>query len=579
MAGESTALKQSDDFLKTAYLKALFPVMVSILSGNINILVDGIIVGQKLGVDGLAALNLCLPVYLTLCVVGSFIVSGCGIATANAMGRNDLQLVQRFYHLSIGLCLISSVVITATGILCLDGITSVLCRKDVLWEMVRIYSGVTLLGAAPKILLYVPFWYLRVDGRNREVSVIMSVMAGTNIILDYVFIFIFDMGLFGAALASVIAATLATALGFAFLCDGKSGFRFSIRFRLKKNEWLLIGKNGSPAALNNLMQTLRIFAINYILVLYGNHLYIAMFAPINCISEFSLCLIQEVPQAASPMLGIYYGEKDNSSARILMKLQWKYGRLYTVFFGIIVTAAAGLIAMLYGLEVSLYLPMFWLSLSIFPALLSGIFSGYYNVSEHTGWANIIVFFRVFLFPVTAFVLLYAFELEPWSFTLLGELTALLCWLLFLQIYRKGRQDLSRFLLMDDRLERERKVLDFSVEASVEAVCHACEKISGFSEENGMSMKQAMRLSLSMEELMTMILKENDGKEIAFDLRLFTIQGTNGIRIRYSGLEYNPFSNKKTLEEDEYMGVRMIYDLAESVTYQRIFGMNMLQILI
>ncbi len=163
--------------------------------------------------------------------------------------------------------------------------------------------------------------------------------------------------------------------------------------------------------------------------------------------------------------------------------------------------------------------------------------------------------------------------------MLGELTALLCWLLFLQIYRKGRQDLSRFLLMDDRLERERKVLDFSVEASVEAVCHACEKISGFSEENGMSMKQAMRLSLSMEELMTMILKENDGKEIAFDLRLFTIQGTNGIRIRYSGLEYNPFSNKKTLEEDEYMGVRMIYDLAESVTYQRIFGMNMLQILI
>ena len=96
MAGESTALKQSDDFLKTADLKALFPVMVSILSGNINILVDGIIVGQKLGVDGLAALNLCLPVYLTLCVVGSFIVSGCGIATANSMGRNDFGRFRRY---------------------------------------------------------------------------------------------------------------------------------------------------------------------------------------------------------------------------------------------------------------------------------------------------------------------------------------------------------------------------------------------------------------------------------------------------------------------------------------------------
>ena len=133
--------------------------------------------------------------------------------------------------------------------------------------------------------------------------------------------------------------------------------------------------------------------------------------------------------------------------------------------------------------------------------------------------------------------------------------------------------------MDDRLEQERKVLDFSVEGSVEAICDVCEKISGFCEEKGMSMKQVMRLSLSMEELMTMILKVNDEQGVVFDLRLFAIQDVKGIRVRYNGLEFNPFSDKSNLQDDEYLGIRMIYDMAESVNYQRIFGMNMVQILI
>ena len=99
----------------------------------------------------------------------------------------------------------------------------------------------------------------------------------------------------------------------------------------------------------------------------------------------------------------------------------------------------------------------------------------------------------------------------------------------------------------------------------------------------MSMKQVMRISLSMEELMTIILKVNQeegkGQRLAFDLRLFAIQDVRGIRIRYSGMEYNPFGSRQRLQEEDYMGVRMIYGLAESVIYQRTFGMNVLRIMI
>ena len=67
-------LQQDEQFLKNAYKKAVLPCILSMLSGNINILVDGILVGQKAGSNSLAAINLCVPVYLVLCVIGSYAI-------------------------------------------------------------------------------------------------------------------------------------------------------------------------------------------------------------------------------------------------------------------------------------------------------------------------------------------------------------------------------------------------------------------------------------------------------------------------------------------------------------------------
>lgn len=575
----NTDLKQNDKFLKNAYLGALFPCMFAVMGSNVNILVDGIIVGQKLGVDGLAALNFCMPVWLTLCVIGSFLVSGTAIGASAAVGRNDVGKVQQYYHLSIGCCLIASIAVTALGLISLDGIVSFLCREDSLREMVKIYTGLTILGAAPKIFLYIPFWFLRLDGRNRHVTIVMCTMAGCNIVLDYLFLFGLNMGMLGAALASVIATLLAAVLGFIFLCDKKSGFHMGIAFKTDEKMRKTIMKDGSPAALNNLAQALRILLINTILMLYGNTVYVAMFAAINCISEFSLCLVQGVPQAASAMLGVYSGEQDNGSARILMRLQWKYGALYALVFGAVVIGVSQLIAMLYGLDVSLYFAMACLAVSVFPALLSGIFSGYYSVSSHTVWANLMIFCRVLFFPVLFLYVLYQLQASPWPFMVLGEAAALLFWWICIVCYGVKHKERSRYLLMNDRLSEQRQIVDFSVEGNTDAICDACERISEFCEANDMTMKQVMRMSLSMEELMMMIVNVNGDERVSFDLRLYAIQEVRGIRIRYNGAEYNPFSNKEVFDEEDYLGIKMIYNLVETVFYQRTFGMNMLQIMI
>lgn len=116
MGVELLQLRQDEIFLRKAFHRSLLPCILSILSGNINILVDGILVGQRIGTDGLSAISLCEPVYLILCVIGSFIVSGTAIQASKSIGRQDDAMGQALYSTSVWLCLIASAVVTLIGL-------------------------------------------------------------------------------------------------------------------------------------------------------------------------------------------------------------------------------------------------------------------------------------------------------------------------------------------------------------------------------------------------------------------------------------------------------------------------------
>ncbi len=579
-------LKQDEQFLKGAYQKALIPCMLSILGGTINILVDGILVGQRIGTNGLAAINLCLPVYLMLCIVGSFLVSGTAIEAAGAIGKNLMEKGQKLYHTSIFSCLAASILISVIGVLLLQPIVHLLVQEPELEAMVASYAGITLIGALPKIMLYIPFWYLRMDGRNKVVTVMMVIMAGGNIILDILFLYVWNMGVGGAAWASVIATAVACAVGFYFLCDKRSGFRFGLGPILEKEVWLDIAKAGSPSAMNNAFQTLRVLAINFLLLKYGGSLGVAVFSAINCISAFSLCVTDGVPQAASAMQGIYSGERDNDSAKLLIRQQWRHGVIYSAIFAVIIVSCANVISGLYGLGVSLRLPMIILAISLFPSLWNSILSGYYNVSGRVLLSNVIIISRVFIFSVGALFLSLHAGISPWWFLLFGEAATLIVWFIVTGIYHRRQPQCTRFLLMDYTLERNGKVMNFSVQGNVDNICEASSKVSEFCENNEMLPKQVMSISLAIEEIMTLILEVNEGSEVTFDVRAFALQvDLIGIRIRYNGMEFNPLQRTENQTEDEqdsldlYMGIRLIKNMAEVIMYQRVFGMNTLQILV
>lgn len=173
-------LRQNENFLKKAYNKAFVPCVLSVLSGNINILADGILVGQRLGTNALAAINFSLPVYLILCVAGSFVVSGTAVCASEAIGKNCAGQAQGLYRMSIFWCAAISVFITVSGLFLLKPLSLLLCSDENVMPLVMEYSGVTVAGALPKILIYIPFWFLRLDGRNGQVTLMMLIMGSAT---------------------------------------------------------------------------------------------------------------------------------------------------------------------------------------------------------------------------------------------------------------------------------------------------------------------------------------------------------------------------------------------------------------
>lgn len=575
---ETKGLQQNEQFLKKAFHTSLFPCMLSILSSTVNILADGVVVGQRIGTQALSAISFCVPVYLALCVIGSFLVSGAAIEASLAIGRHQEEQSQRFYHTAVWSCVAVSLFVTALGLLFCKPISAWLCTDPAVQPYVASYTAVTLFGALPKILIYVPFWFLRMDGRAKDVTQMMLVMGLGNVVLDVVFLYPLGWGIAGAAWASVLSTAVACLLGFLRLCDGRSTFRLGVSLVTDGKSWRSLAASGSPSALNNLFQTLRLLAVNALLMQAGGSELVAAFTAVNCISAFSLCIVDGVPQAACAILAICNGEQDHDSMVLLIRRAWRTGALCCVLFSVVVIWGADGIALVYGLPVSLRSAMVFLSLGMFPGLWCSILSGYYNVSGKVLWANGIIFFRVFLAAAASLALSVVLQENPWSFLLNAELMTVGLWWLATGVYYRCHPRESRWLLMDRSLEESGRALNFSVEGSVEKICEASEQISGFCAENQMDARQSMRFSLALEEVMTMILQANPGGGVRFDVRAFSEPGQLGIRIRYDGRMYDPFAGHEPHQEP-YLGLDMIRAMARSIRYQRTFGANTVQILL
>ena len=577
---DNYTLEQNNKFISKVYKKALFPCMLSILSANINVIVDSILVGQKLGSNALAAINLCMPINLLLCVIGSFFSAGTAINASKSLGSHNTDKANNYYISDVYLSYIFSVIITILGVIFITPISRFLCFDPDVLPYVHTYCLVTLIGSIFKIMLYIPFWYLRLDGKNKQISIIMAILTLGNIILDVLFVFVFDLGVLGAGLANIIATALALFFGIYYLREKDSSFKFSWKFDYKYVSFKMIALDGMPSSLNNLCSTIRFLIINEVLLSFGGASLVAIFTAVNGIFSIGECIILGVPQASTAMLGVYAGEKDFLSCKLIVKYELIIGGVLSGVFLILCIIGAPFAGLLFGLTDNIFVPVILMSIATFPSLCLQALSSYYNISGKNVLSILIIVLRLIVMTYFGLVIAIKTGVSIFTFYIFAEVATLIVLYIVTGVIHSTNTKLDRFLLCKLHNEIDGKVLNFSVESDKEKICMACEKLADFCSMNGLSMKETMRLQLAIEEALVLITDINKSVQESidgFDIRAFAMEDISGLRIRYDGLDFNPFEGN--MDSTDYMGIKMVLDMLETTVYKRTFGVNTLILLL
>ncbi len=575
----TTGLVQDKRFLNQSMHKSLPSAMLATLGATINVFFDGILVGQKLGADGFTAVNLCMPIYLLICTLGSLIGYGGAIMSSYAIGNGDFKRSGKIYSIASALVFVVALFFTAAGIIFIDSITWLLAGNSPLYGDVQIYALITIAGTLPSMYIYIFLNYLRLDGKNLWVTISAIVLTSVNILLDIVFLFVLDLGIGGAAAAGV-AGNLCSCIVSMIALSKSRNFKFSAKFS-DINEVPHILKRGTPAALNNLMSSLRILCINYILLRVCGNSYVSIFSVLNNLSEFSLFFVSGIPLAAAPIVGVYSSEHSNDGLKILIKYQIKIHLIASILFGAIIIVFANHLSLLFGVEHEMYLPVTCLAASAILGGINSIMIYFYSNSRKTHLANILTVSRILIFSVVSLTLMLKANWFIWIFLPVTELLTMFFLGFILSILRFRSTRLSPILLLDYRWQRDGSIIDFSVDANPEAICEASEKISGFCSTNELSHKQSMRLGLAIEEILTLMTDEcfENTQNKTFDLRAFHLDQSTGIRIRCLGKQFNPFAKNYDLPQDQSLGIELIQSIANNIEYQHILGANCIVLII
>src|SRR5690606_33252907 len=183
-------------------IKQAVPASIGILVMSLNILVDTIFVGNWIGPIAIAAINVVLPVSFFIAALGMSIGIGGSSIISRPLGANQKEKALNTFGNQITLTLLFTITLAALGLLFVDSIIPAFGGKGDIFEPAKIYYTIVLYGVPFLALCMMGNTVIRAEGKPKFAMYAMMIPSVGNIFLDYIFINVLDMGMYGAAWAT-----------------------------------------------------------------------------------------------------------------------------------------------------------------------------------------------------------------------------------------------------------------------------------------------------------------------------------------------------------------------------------------
>lgn len=573
---------RSDRLLRKKFFQYLVPTMITYAALSLNEFVDSMLVSNLLGSDAMAVINLGMPLMLVMAAAYNLLGSGGSTIYALSLGRRDHDTAGKSLTAASVTGLAAGLLLLIAGKLLFGPVTGMLCHDAELMPQFQRYFDL-LLYSSPFLITILTFTTFLPAAGYPMYSTLINVVANVvNIAMDYVYIRIFNMGVEGAAWATLTGYLAGLVIVIFLLARRK--IRLIVTRAVSQSFKTLgeIVKKGGPDAMTQIGFAMQFAVIN---ALAGTH------AGTGGIVAFSLCIqansvvsifLGSLIGSSVPFLSVLHGQRDYRGEEGVLRTALKGQLIITVISVILLEIFAPQAAAIYNITEAAQAALAVRALRIYTLtfIVRGsviIYFRYLMVIGFSGYASLVSALDGFgaIIPV-AWIMCHAFGMDGlWcAFPLTAVLIMLFMIVRNRQIERESNGRLKGVLLFEHDEEAE-PVLDVTITKDPSSIVGISETLQEVCEASGLDRHEAMKAALAVEEMAVYASNKKD-QNVYMDILARIYKGDVEIDFRSLGAFFDPF---KDAEADIIENIRLLRGIASKIENEYILGMNSTRIII
>lgn len=303
------------------------------ISISLYIVADTFFVSKGIGLNGLTSLNLALPIFSFVSAASIMISTGGATMFSIVKAGGDEEKANNIFTVTTLFGIAVSLILVVVGLFFSRQLAIILGAEGAIIADTAVYIKYTLIFAPAFVLSKILIFFIRNIGRPTLSMVSMIVGSLANIVLDYIFIFPCQMGMFGV----IIATCLAPVISIIIVIPSLLKDRASLHFVKPKNVFYLCKKTtrlGVPFFVTELSWGLVMLVFNYIILKISGNLGVAAYGIIANMAFVAISIFSGIAQGSQPLLSQNYGKNKPENVKKLMK----YSLLSALVVGIVMYA-------------------------------------------------------------------------------------------------------------------------------------------------------------------------------------------------------------------------------------------------
>lgn len=316
-------IELSEHFNYKKLIKFTLPTIIMMIFSSIYGVVDGLFISNCVGSDAFAAVNLIFPVLMIFGSIGFMIGTGGSAIVSKTLGEGENKKANEYFSMLIYLLIILGIIFSIIGFIFIEPIAVKLGAEGVILDYCVVYGRILLI-ALTAFLLQNSFQSFLVVAEMPTFGLVISVCAGiTNMVLDFLFVYVFKWGIIGAAVATTLSQIVGGIIPLIyFIRKNKSKLKL-VKTKFSLKPIVKACTNGSSEMVTNLSLSLVNMLYNMQLMKYAGTDGVVAYGIIMYVGFIFIGTYLGYSIGSAPIIGYHYGANNADELKGLLKKSLK----------------------------------------------------------------------------------------------------------------------------------------------------------------------------------------------------------------------------------------------------------------